>query len=357
MHAKASEESGVWQGVLFDVMVGGLLLGIAAFGMEVYGSWRICAWNAVTIPQISAMLFGVGVGRGSVLESPWLSLPVIGVALLLVAEAINYGMGGRAHATGPWAELRDTVWDAVAPSRTVEMPRARGATWRKGAGPLYGGYRDLCGLGFYYRALFGRIVKAFLVIRLIEWDGETSGHVQFAVDFWRRGHETKCLWTSGTMPVKTALSLLAAELDARVHELVQAGRGGSEFPADWVSRSFIDAHLPEMLKEIRPVLWCAAGVCATILLVGLPQAVLAHQYHWSHWSPFGGFMWASALAAAALGSLWSTREVTQKPGLVRRRLYAAASLAVIAIAVLLPSIYFLVKVIVLLAPQCAQPVP
>lgn len=348
--------SKLWPDIAVSVVLGASLLGIAALGLEVYGAWRLCALHPVTIPQISGILFGVSVGRASFWASRWLSLPVIGLLPILVAVIVNYSARfiPSLDPAGPREEMKEAVWNAIAPVRSLALPHARDAVWHKGDG-LYD--ENLCGLKLYQHGLFRRHMTACLVIRFAGRFYVHPEEVQFAIDFWRRGHETKNLWTGKRVSQATAaLPVIAQQLEQRVLELARtwSAGGSTTYPADWNGQPFT-SWFPKSLDTIRGVFIGGVAVCSSIFVLGFLQAILADQYDWAHWGPFGGLTVSSAFALCAFGMVWSTRDAARDGKRIRWRLWMAVTCAVIAAGVLLPSIYFLIKSLVLLAPQCARP--
>ena len=110
----------------------------------------------------------------------------------------------------------------------------------------------------------------------------------------------------------------------------------------------------QSLDEIRRIFTAGAAVCSTIFFVGVAQLFVAAGYNWAHWGPFGGLTVSSGFAWYAFGMVWSTRDAARDGKRIRWRLCVAATCAVIAAGVLLTSMYFLVKSVVLLAPHSAR---
>lgn len=358
MSTEAFSLSRSWPDIVALVVLGAFLIGIATLGLELYGAWKLCALHAITVPQISGILFGASVDRASLWASPWLSLPAIGLTLILLSVILNYTARfipfQPAYSGGPRDEMKDAIWNAIAPVRSLALPYPSDAIWHKGDG-LYD--ENLCGLKLYRRGLFRRYMTACLVIRFA---GQFYGYpqeVQFAIDFWRRGHETKNLWTGKRGSQATAaLPVVVQQLERRVRDLAQtwSAGGSTTYPADWSGQPFA-SWFPKSLNTVRGVFIGGVAACSSIFVLGSVQAFLAEQYDWAHWGPFGGVTVSSAFALCAFGMVWSTRDAARDGKGIRWRLWLAVTCALIGVGVLLPSIYFLIKSLVLLAPQCARP--
>lgn len=324
-----------------------LLLGIAVFGLQIYGAFRACSLHLLTIPDISAILFNVSFVHGTKWASPWASLPVIGMGLIIAGAIIDRIFASPEHYAG-MQELCESVWKGSAPLRELTEPYRKRIAWANSGGTLFdtvGGFR------LYDKGILFRRKKAQLTIR----GGKNlyPGDVWFAIDFWQRGHEPKNLWQAARKPsVEAALPELLEQLTQRVRELtrVWSPREPLQTPKDWVGSSGL-ALLPEQVRKIRGALLCCAGICSAILALGLAQVALAFNYNWIRWAPFGGLAGASVFAGFAFTILWNIQDLEAESA-VRRALYLAFAAGVIAVSILLPSLYFLAHSLMMLTPLC-----